>query len=502
MKKTLLITFAAMAFLVTGCKKNTDEMITPVTPPVVNPPAVPKDYALNENFESGVKQGYDAGNLVLATGSWNIDGGLLGSDPNDTKNGSKSIRLQGTPANPLRVGTLTMNFDIKHLTSFSVKAALTNFSDKARGANATLKGYFEVQISTDAGKTFKKIGQTVNCDTVLKATKYTITDSVVRFRIINTSDMNGSNKVRINIDDIEFAGKGDPGITVGTPEAPTDPDPGTGAPAATPRPAVTTGTDVPPTTGDNSNLLMGNPSNAQASIATSDNYLIDMGYYTESYNATKGTPNWVSWHLDNSNTTNATGRLDNFAAWSGLPSTFFAVQSNSYSGSGFDRGHNCPSADRTSSTAANGATFLMTNMIPQAPNNNQQIWNEFEQYLRLQTLQGNEVYIIMGSYGIGGVGSLSTTTVTTIASGKITVPANVWKVAVIIPAGNGDIIRTGAGTRVIAINTPNLNSVTGKDWAKYIVTVRSIEQATGYNLLSSLPQSVQDAIETGKDSGI
>ncbi|WP_255412675.1 DNA/RNA non-specific endonuclease [Chitinophaga sp. S165] len=38
-----------------------------------------------------------------------------------------------------------------------------------------------------------------------------------------------------------------------------------------------------------------------------------------------------------------------------------------------DRGHNCPSADRTSTTA-NSSTFLMTNMIPQAPQNNQQTW--------------------------------------------------------------------------------------------------------------------------------
>ena len=48
--------------------------------------------------------------------------------------------------------------------------------------------------------------------------------------------------------------------------------------------------------------------------------------------------------------------------------------STSYSGSGFDRGHNCPSADRTGSTADNTATFLMTNMMPQAPTNNQQTW--------------------------------------------------------------------------------------------------------------------------------
>jgi endonuclease G len=54
---------------------------------------------------------------------------------------------------------------------------------------------------------------------------------------------------------------------------------------------------------------------------------------------------------------------------------------------------------------------------------------------------------------------------------------------------------------VIAVNTPNNNNINA-DWSKYICTVRDIEKATGYNLLSKLPQNVQDAIETRKDSGI
>lgn len=214
----------------------------------------------------------------------------------------------------------------------------------------------------------------------------------------------------------------------------------------------------------------------------------------------RGEPNWVSWHLDASNITNTVTRQDNFAAFTGLPSGWYQVQNNSYTGSAFDRGHNCPSGDRTSSTDANSATFLMTNMVPQAPQNNQQTWEGLESYLRAQVLSGNEVYIIMGSYGSGGIGSASASVVTTINGGKVAVPSNVWKVAVILPVGNGDISRVTASTRVIAVNTPNINSI-NTDWKQYIVTVRDIESATGYNLLSLLPQAVQDAVETKKDPG-
>jgi endonuclease G len=73
-------------------------------------------------------------------------------------------------------------------------------------------------------------------------------------------------------------------------------------------------------------------------------------------------------------------------------------------------------------------------------------------------------------------------------------------VAVILPVGNNDISRVAAGTRVIAVNTPNVQSI-NTDWTQYIVTVRDIEKATGYNLLSNLPQAVQDAVETQKDAG-
>lgn len=142
----------------------------------------------------------------------------------------------------------------------------------------------------------------------------------------------------------------------------------------------------------------------------------------------------------------------------------------------------------------------MTNMIPQAPNNNQKTWESFETYLRAQALNGYEVYVIMGSYGTGGIGSVSASVINTINNGKVTVPANVWKVAVLLKTGDSDISRVTSATRVIAINTPNINSTTAS-WKDYIVSVRDIESATGYNLLSNLPPNIQDVIEKAKDPG-
>lgn len=51
--------------------------------------------------------------------------------------------------------------------------------------------------------------------------------------------------------------------------------------------------------------------------------------------------------------------------------------------------------------------------------------------------QGNELYIIARTSGKGGEGDNGK--VTTIASGKLSVPANLWKVIVVFPVGSNDV---------------------------------------------------------------
>jgi len=245
------------------------------------------------------------------------------------------------------------------------------------------------------------------------------------------------------------------------------------------------------------NLALGNPSGATTSTTNYANYLLTKTQYTMSYNRDQGKPNWVSWHLSSA-WLGSTARQDNFAADNTLPSGWYQVGSTSYSGSGFDRGHNCPSADRTGSVADNSATFLMSNMMPQAPNNNQQTWAGLENYCRTLVNAGNELYIICGSYGKGGIGSNGT--VSTIDGGRVTVPSNCWKVVVVLPIGTSDASRVTTSTRVIAINTPNTNSINSA-WGTYRTTVDAIEQATGYDLLSAVSNSVQSVIEAKVDGG-
>jgi endonuclease G len=245
------------------------------------------------------------------------------------------------------------------------------------------------------------------------------------------------------------------------------------------------------------NLTLGNPSGAVTSTSSPTNYLLTRTQYAVSYNRDQGKPNWVSWHLGAADLGSA-ARQDDFRADADLPSGWYQVRPTDYVSSGFDRGHNCPSADRTATVADNSATFLMSNMMPQAPNNNQQTWGNLEDYCRTLVRAGNELYVVCGSYGRGGTGSAGYQT--TIAGGKVTVPANCWKVVVVLPAGANDVGRVTGSTRVIAIDTPNDNSVRTA-WGSYRTNVDAIESATGYNLLSALPAGVQAALESKTDTG-
>ena len=119
-------------------------------------------------------------------------------------------------------------------------------------------------------------------------------------------------------------------------------------------------------------LTMGNPTGATAELGQPNNYLMEKPEFALSYNRDLGRPNWVSWHLSDE----WIGTLDarrHVPRRSAVPPDWYRVQSFDFSGSGFDRGHMVPNADRDKETSIpiNQATFLMSNMVAQAPDNNQ-----------------------------------------------------------------------------------------------------------------------------------
>jgi endonuclease G len=241
-------------------------------------------------------------------------------------------------------------------------------------------------------------------------------------------------------------------------------------------------------------LTMGNPTAAVADVNQPDNYLMSKPEFALSYNRARGRPNWVSWHLAPEWYGSLT-RIDTFRADPQVPADWYRVQSFDFSGSGFDRGHMTPNADRDSETPIVQATFLMSNMVAQAPDNNQGPWANLENDLRAIAGQGNELYIVSGPEGAGGIGSAGAAS--RIANGQVEVPAWTWKAALIIPAAAGDdVSRVTCTAQLLAVRMPNVQGIRNDDWHKYIVSADTIEADNpGVDLFSNLPPSIQRCVE-------
>lgn len=253
-----------------------------------------------------------------------------------------------------------------------------------------------------------------------------------------------------------------------------------------------TGTQTP----ISEHLTLGNPS--EASTVDPDNYLLVKPQFTLSFNRGRGIANWVSWHLDQTWRGDAP-RSKTFRPDPDLPAGYSTVRSADYERTGFDRGHLCPSEDRDNTSEANAATFVLSNVVPQAPNLNRGVWKAVEDYARKQLDTGNEVYIMAGVTGTGGSGEQGEAS--SLANGKITVPAYCWKVLLILPNGDNDLQRINADTRAVAVLMPNQQSASGQSWTNYRLTVGELEQRTGLRFFTNLPSDVQLALKRQTATG-
>jgi endonuclease G len=237
-------------------------------------------------------------------------------------------------------------------------------------------------------------------------------------------------------------------------------------------------------------LILGNPSNATPDVANENNYLMAKPAYSLSYSRANNTPNWVAWRLDSS----WIGSANNgeFAPDDTLPAGWYRVLPTDYSEPVYDRGHMCPAGDRTNTQANNSMTYLMTNIVPQHPDNNQGPWNDFENYCRSLANQGNELYIITGPQGnIGTIGST--------AQNRVVVPAVTWKVVLVLPNGTNDLQRVWKGTRAFGIIMPNQPMNRNTPWRQFRVTVDRVEYLTGYDFFDRVPMNTQALIERRRD---
>ena len=101
--------------------------------------------------------------------------------------------------------------------------------------------------------------------------------------------------------------------------------------------------------------------------------------YSVEWDNAKIANRWTCYQLHEGNSLATTDRHDDFKS---DPEVAVSSTLNDYKGSGFSRGHLCPSADRLCSTEQNKQTFFLTNMQPQYQSHNGGLWGRLEEQVR------------------------------------------------------------------------------------------------------------------------
>lgn len=226
--------------------------------------------------------------------------------------------------------------------------------------------------------------------------------------------------------------------------------------------------------------------------ASSDNdVIIERSQYVLSYNPATRCANWVAWNQSAWWYGTAPRHRGPFLPDPLLPAQYPPVLHRDYTNSGFDRGHLVRSEERTRTPEDNETTFYTTNIVPQHHALNAGPWLQLEEYVEHLCKEGNrELFIIAGPI-------YHDTSRTTIGRG-ISVPAECFKIIVILPKGHGlDAIT--AQTPTIAVRMPNRPEISGS-WEQFATTISDIERATGYRFLTAVPDSIARALKSQRAS--
>lgn len=196
--------------------------------------------------------------------------------------------------------------------------------------------------------------------------------------------------------------------------------------------------------------------------------------FTVNFNPVNHTPNYVVWELLGSEVTDKVDRSNNF--WSDLEMEGCADYSD-YTRSGYDRGHICPAADQRWSMEAMNDCFVMTNICPQDSKLNSGAWNTLENKERQWAQRDSAIMIIAGPI-------YAETDTLTIGHSKVRVPSAFFKVL---------LAPYVEKPRAIAFVYPNMTSPGNME--NYAMSVDDLENITGFDFFSSLPDEIENKIE-------
>lgn len=205
--------------------------------------------------------------------------------------------------------------------------------------------------------------------------------------------------------------------------------------------------------------------------------------YTTSYSHNFGQPYWVAYQLDKSKLIKIASRPSRFKPDPKItPKT---TSHNTYTKTGYDRGHLAPAADMAWSAQTMLESFYTSNICPQAPSFNRGIWKNLETQIRNWALNINRsqnhprLFIVTGPVFSENMPNISRT------PGKNLMVPNYFFKAVVDTSG----VKRGIGFLI-----PNQKIPTDQLW-NYAMSIDELETKIGRDLFPGLPDEMEMAIE-------
>ena len=194
-------------------------------------------------------------------------------------------------------------------------------------------------------------------------------------------------------------------------------------------------------------------------------------------------------YKDNMKFTGSAGRANEFKEDPDLPQSLRLADTNAaYKGSGFTRGHICPSADRQYSVAANAQTYYFTNIQPQyynfnAGDNYTSAWVRLENKVRdwAKVSTTDTLYVVKG-------GTIEDSQLLMKVKDELRVPKYFF-VAL--------LAKNKQGYKAIGFWMEHKSTAyTGQEsLGSYAVNIHSLEARTGIDFFCNLPDKTEKEVE-------
>ena len=191
---------------------------------------------------------------------------------------------------------------------------------------------------------------------------------------------------------------------------------------------------------------------------------------------------WVAYVLTSNEVDGKVARSNNFREDSSIISGSASLAD--YKGSGYDRGHLAPAGDLKWSESSMKDSFFMSNMSPQVPGFNRDIWKRLEEWTRDQAVNNSEIIVITGPVLTDGP-------YREIGENGVDIPKKYFKV--LLDYTEPDIKAIG----FIMKNESSKSNI-----IDFATSIDEVENITGLNFFHLLPDTHEENLESRYDTSL